>query len=47
MTVCRAGAAKSEVRLYTYISKLTGKPKDKFMMPVLCFNVTSGESQAG
>ena len=42
-TVCRAGAAKSEVRLYTYISKLT----DKFMMPVVCFNVTSGERHAG
>ena len=26
-TVCRAGAAKSEVRLYTYISK----PTDKFI----------------
>ena len=42
-TVCRAGAAKSEVRFYTYISKFT----DKFMMPVLCFNVTSGERHAG
>ena len=42
-TVCRAGAAKSEVRLYTYISKLT----DKFMMPMLCFNVISGGSHAG
>ena len=37
MTVCRAGASKSEVRLYTYISKLTGKPTDKFMMPVFLF----------
>ena len=46
-TVCRAGAAKSEVRLYTYISKLTGKPTDMFMMPVLCFNVISGGSRAG
>ena len=42
-TVCRAGAAKSEVRLHTYISKLT----DKFMMPVRCFNVISGGSHAG
>ena len=37
-----AGAEKSEVRLYTNISKLT----DKFMMPVLCFNVISGGSHA-
>ena len=42
-TVCRAGAAKSEVRLYTYISK----PTDTFMMPVLCSNVISGGSHAG
>ena len=46
ITVCRAGAAKSEVSLYTYISKSVGKATDKFMMPVLCFNVTSGESHA-
>ena len=39
MTVCRAGAAKSEVSLYTYISKSAGKATDKFMMPVLCFFV--------
>ena len=44
--VCRAGAA-SEVSLCTYISKLTGKPTDKFMLPVLCFNVISGGSRAG
>ena len=32
MTVCRAGAANSEVSLYTCISKVTGKPTDQFMM---------------
>ena len=47
MTVCRAGAAKSEVSFYTYISQSAGKAKVKFMMPVLCFNVISGESHAG
>ena len=46
-TVCRAGAIKSEVRIDTYISKLTSKPTDNFMMPVLCFNVISGGSRAG
>ena len=45
-TVCRAGAAKSEVSLYTNISRSAGKPTDKFMMPVLCFNVISGERHA-
>ena len=43
MTVSRAGAA-IEVSLYTYISKLTGKHKDKFMMPVPPFN---GQRHAG
>ena len=38
---------KSEVSLYSYISKSAGKAKDKFMMPMLCFNVISGESRAG
>ena len=37
--VRRAGAAKSEVSLHTYIT-------DKFMMPVTSFNVISGESHA-
>ena len=45
-TVCRAGAAASEVSLYTYISKSAGKVTDKFMMPVLCLDVISGESHA-
>ena len=47
MAVCRAGAAKSEVRLYTCVLKFTSKPTDKFTMPVLCFNVISGGSRAG
>ena len=46
MTVCRAGAA-TKVSLCLHISKLTGKPTDKFMMLVLCFNVISGGSHAG
>ena len=46
-TVCRTGAAENEVFSYTYISTLTGKPTDKFMMPVICFNVIGGGSRAG
>ena len=38
---------KQGVSLCTYISKLTDKPTDKFMMPVLCFNVISGGSHTG
>merc|ERR1712136_466185 len=47
MAVCRAGAAASEVPLYSYISKLGGKPTDKFVLPVPSFNVINGGSHAG
>eukprot|EP00450_Noctiluca_scintillans_P032720 CAMPEP_0194549948 /NCGR_PEP_ID=MMETSP0253-20130528/95463_1 /TAXON_ID=2966 /ORGANISM="Noctiluca scintillans" /LENGTH=906 /DNA_ID=CAMNT_0039397383 /DNA_START=101 /DNA_END=2821 /DNA_ORIENTATION=+ len=47
MAVCRAGAAANEVPLYSYISKLAGKPTDKFVMPVPSFNVINGGSHAG
>ena len=39
----RQGAAGSEVLLYSYISKLAGKPTDKCVMPVPSFNaITDG-----
>ena len=44
---CRAGAAENEVFPYAYISTPTGKPTDKFMMPVSSFNVISGGSHTG
>merc|ERR1719450_1697792 len=47
MAVCRAGAAANEMTLYSYISKLAGKPTDKFVMPVPSFNVINGGSHAG
>uniref|UniRef100_A0A7S1RUP6 Phosphoglycerate kinase n=1 Tax=Alexandrium catenella TaxID=2925 RepID=A0A7S1RUP6_ALECA len=47
MAVCRAGAAASEVPLYQYIAQLSGKPTDKFVMPVPSFNVINGGSHAG
>jgi len=47
MAVCRAGAAASEMPLYQYIAKLSGKPTDKFVMPVPSFNVINGGSHAG
>ena len=45
-TVCRAGAT-SEVFPCTYISTLTGKPTDRFVMRVFSFSVVSGGSHAG
>merc|ERR1712048_516767 len=47
MAVCRAGAAASEMPLYQYIAKLSGKPMDRFVMPVPSFNVINGGSHAG
>jgi enolase len=47
MAVCRAGAAASAMPLYAYIAKISGKPTDKFVMPVPSFNVINGGSHAG
>ena len=47
MAVCRAGAAASGMPLYQYIAKISGKPMDKFVMPVPSFNVINGGSHAG
>merc|ERR1740129_2520348 len=47
MAICRAGAAASEMLLYQYIAKISGKPTDKFVMPVPSFNVINGGSHAG
>merc|ERR1719327_765462 len=47
MAVCRAGAAANKGALYKYIAKLSGKPTDKFVMPVPSFNVINGGSHAG
>merc|ERR1740123_1939731 len=47
MAVCRAGAAANEMPLYQYIAKISGKPTDKFVMPVPSFNVINGGSHAG
>ena len=33
--------------VHVHLETLTGKPLDKFMMPVLCFNVISGRSHSG
>merc|ERR1712012_1016429 len=47
MAVCRAGAAASEMPLYQYIAQISGKPTDKYMLPVPSFNVINGGSHAG
>merc|ERR1712176_1236431 len=41
------GAAASQMPLYQYIAKLSGKPTDRFVMPVPSFNVINGGSHAG
>merc|ERR1712176_1735305 len=47
MAVCRAGAASMQMPLYQYIANLSGKPTDKYMLPVPSFNVINGGSHAG
>merc|ERR1712176_459788 len=47
MAVCRAGAASMQMPLYEYIADLSGRPTDKFMLPVPSFNVINGGSHAG
>merc|ERR1712232_1472288 len=47
MAVCRAGAASMQMPLYEYIATLSGRPTDKFMLPVPSFNVINGGSHAG
>jgi len=47
MAICRAGAASMQVPLYEYIAYLSGRPTDKFVMPVPSFNVINGGSHAG
>merc|ERR1719413_136404 len=47
MAVARAGAAASQMPLYMYIAKISGRPTDKYVMPVPSFNVINGGSHAG
>merc|ERR1719191_792943 len=47
MAVCRAGAASCELPLYEYISNISGRRTDNFVMPVPSFNVINGGSHAG
>merc|ERR1719197_2391055 len=47
MAICRAGAASMQIPLYEYIAYLSGRPTDKFVLPVPCLNVINGGSHAG
>lgn len=47
MAICRAGAAAKNQTLYHRIAELSGKPTEKFVMPVPAFNVINGGSHAG
>jgi enolase len=47
MAMARAGAASMQIPLYEYVAYLSGRPTDKFVMPVPCFNVINGGSHAG
>jgi len=47
MAVCRAGSASMHMPLYEYIANLSGRPTDKYVLPVPSFNVINGGSHAG
>merc|ERR1712066_711300 len=47
MAACRAGAASMQMPLYEYVAYLSGRPTDKYAMPVPSFNVINGGSHAG
>merc|ERR1712187_116099 len=47
MAICRAGSASMQMPLYEYIANLSGRPTDKYVMPVPSFNVINGGSHAG
>lgn len=45
--MARAGAAEKNIPLYRYIADLSGKPTNKFIMPVPSLNVINGGKHAG
>merc|ERR1712139_215289 len=47
MAIARAGAASMRMPLYEYVANLAGRPTDRYVMPVPCFNVINGGSHAG
>merc|ERR1712217_1024879 len=47
MAICRAGSASMQMPLYEYIANLSGRPTDRYVMPVPSFNVINGGSHAG
>jgi enolase len=47
LAMARAGAAEKNVPLYRYIADLSGKPNNKFIMPVPSLNVINGGKHAG
>lgn len=47
LALARAGASHNNLPLYEYISKLSGKPTNKYVMPVPSLNVINGGKHAG
>jgi len=47
LAVSKAGAAANQIPLYAHYAKLAGNDKEKYTMPVPCFNVINGGSHAG
>jgi enolase len=47
MALCRAGAASKKIPLYQYLAELSGKPTNKYVLPVPSLNVINGGKHAG
>jgi enolase len=47
LALARAGAARHNLPLYSYLAKLAGKQQNKFVLPVPAFNVINGGKHAG
>mmetsp|Transcript_44075 Transcript_44075/g.134182 ORF Transcript_44075/g.134182 Transcript_44075/m.134182 type:complete len:479 (-) Transcript_44075:199-1635(-) len=47
LAASKAGAAAKGIPLYAHYAQLAGNDKEKFTMPVPCFNVINGGSHAG
>jgi len=47
LALARAGAAEKGIPLYQYLAELSGKPTNKYIMPVPSLNVINGGKHAG
>ena len=47
LSLARAAAVQKQMPLYQYLAELAGTQRDKYVLPVPCFNVINGGEHAG